>query len=274
MPCQLLGQRRLDDLGRRRRRQVERLGHELADRSRPPPAVVLRPAQVQLVAGAGHADVEQPPLLARRASRPPGSGRRGRARRASRARRDGRGRGTGRPPGRRGRRRRTRGPWPCGRSGRGPRRRRPDPASTSAVEGSSPVSMSVSSCSTRNGSRSSRSRLPCRRTISKKRPTFASRSSPVSRASCASRPSQPVEVMKWYSSSPQERSVLMARCASRLPSSRCTTSSARSVNGESSGCSAASRSATASGARRRRARFSASVTSPGARPKISDVARS
>ncbi len=80
--------------------------------------------------------------------------------------------------------------------------------------------------------------------------------------------------MKWYSSSPQLRSVLNARCASRLASSRWTTSIARSENGDSSGLSTASRSATARLLRRRRARLSASVTSDGESPKISDVARS
>ena len=61
--------------GRRRGRQVQRLQHELRDAPRPPAAVVRGVGQDQLVAGPGHAHVEEPPLLLERGRRPPAASR-------------------------------------------------------------------------------------------------------------------------------------------------------------------------------------------------------
>ena len=129
-----------------RARQIERLDHEAARLVRALAAVVRGVGEHEPVARAGHADVEEPALLAvvlvarivRRA--PPGAARAGSgsglARVAGSAGSGPRPGAPGRPPG-------TRAPWRCGRSAGAPRpprsRSRPRP-------GRRPVSMSRSRC--------------------------------------------------------------------------------------------------------------------------------
>ena len=130
-------------------------------------------AQDQLVAGPGHRDVEQAPLLLEVAV---ALGQdlvdqldRQRERLAPRPRRE-----IDRRRGRAGTRPGTRGPSPCGPSSRGPRRR---PGPGRRVAGSSPASISVARCRARKTARSSARSADWPRMRSKKRLMLASCSS-------------------------------------------------------------------------------------------------